>query len=202
MSLRQAVEHEQTAAHQAKAAAHDPWGPPNTTWGDVRLQDFYSEMKVREKQQWVDQCPERISFWLKGVMAAERGEEVENMQVFLDELDKKREEYEKGLSEGWGSVSWNNNWGWGGGVKDEVEQWQLPEDGWVQAGPKRKRKGKRTSWGKQGGYNVQGGSDEIGARHPIGNSNVSLVARKFTQPQSDNLVRKQKMNAFLKVCVA
>lgn len=132
MTVKQAIAHEVSVQHSTKAevcnlqfassAGNDP--APSTL----------SSRRVAEQEHdyWADLSPRIVSFWRKGLEAAERGEEAESMHDFLDKLES--ELAEKNRQDRWVS-SPADGWGWGTPAA-EAEDWTPSPDAWA------------TGWGK------------------------------------------------------
>jgi hypothetical protein len=122
MVLRQAVEHEQTSVeHSKRVEAYNPWTSPPAPpdWDQVPDRfNVYHDLREQERRSWVDICPDLVSFWLRGVVAAERGEEVERMQQFLERLETQKDD--------WGQPIADNPWGMT--VNPWERQWGIPND--------------------------------------------------------------------------
>jgi hypothetical protein len=72
--------------------------------------------------------PNLVSFWRRGLEAAERGEEAESMHEFLDKLEE--ELAEQSSQDRWGSVHDDDDgWGWGAPAED----WTPAPDVWASA---------------------------------------------------------------------
>jgi len=124
MTIKQAITHERSAQHSSRAEAHGP--APSSS-----VRNFPSDILTRlrraedERNHWMDLTPNLISFWRRGVGAAERGEEAEPMHEFLDKLEEELQS-----SHGhWGCPPVEEGWGWGGPVED----WTPAPDVWASA---------------------------------------------------------------------
>ena len=125
MTIRQAVTHESSAQHSSRAEAYGL----QATSSDVRNPtcDILTSLRraEQERSHWMDLTPNLISFWHRGVVAAERGEAAESMQEFLDKLEE-----ELRNSQGpWGSPLDDDGWGWG----SPAEDWTPAPDVWASA---------------------------------------------------------------------
>jgi len=172
-----------------KADAHNPWASPNVVPWDEDPPKFhvYEDMRVRDRQNWVDMCPDLIAFWRRGVEAAEKGEEVERMQEFLEKLEEEKEELEKSM----GANPWDadpvHDWGWNGGADD----WGAHSAGWgADAGAWETP----MAWssGKSEGLQHHGHQDVVETSAP------SFV-EEYAQRQSVGADRKEKMRRFYEV---
>jgi len=124
MTIKQAVAHEKSAQHSSRAEAYGL----QATSSAVRTPtcDILSGLRrvEEERSHWTDLTPNLISFWRRGLVAAERGEEVESMHGFLDKLE---EELQSNQGH-WGS-SPDDGWGWG----SPAEDWTPAPDVWASA---------------------------------------------------------------------
>lgn len=136
---------------QAPAADFNAWNQvaDQSGWSKVEDSTSYLDPKNVEQQGRVDGLGALIPFWIEGVHAAERGEEVMKMEQFYDELDAHNTTSwdwgeEKKRSDGWGSGC--NDWG----VSGDTGGWDAPVDtgGW-DAPPD------PTGWGAPGGWDQQ-----------------------------------------------
>jgi hypothetical protein len=125
MTMKQAVIHESSAQHSSRAEAHGR----QTTSSAVRkpTSDILSSLRAEEERShWTDLTPNLVSFWRRGLVAAERGEEAESMHEFLDKLAEELQN-----SQGrWGSSPVEDDgWGWG----SPAEDWTPAPDVWASA---------------------------------------------------------------------
>lgn len=124
MTIKQAVTHESSTQHSSRAEAHGV----QATSSAVRkpTSDILSSLRRAEegRSHWMDLTPNLISFWRRGLVAAERGEEAESMHEFLDKLEE-----ELRSSQGqWGSSPVEDvGWGWG----SPAEDWTPAPDVWA-----------------------------------------------------------------------
>lgn len=113
---------QQTSTYQiSDMDTFNPWNQPvdQSGWG-VKDTSFL-DPRISERQDRVDGLPNLVAFWMEGVRAAERGEEVAKMAKFYDDL-----EAEERSSEGvWVNRSHGERegqvqqWGeWGSGAED------------------------------------------------------------------------------------
>jgi hypothetical protein len=125
MTVKQAINHESSAQHSSRAEAYGL----QTTSSAVRkpTSDILSSLRVEEERShWTDLTPNLVSFWRRGLVAAEKGEEAESMHDFLDKLAE-----ELRNSQGhWGSSPVEDDgWGWG----SPAEDWTPAPDVWASA---------------------------------------------------------------------
>ena len=124
MTMKQAVTHESSAQHSSKRA--DAYGLQATSSAARSpSSDILSALRRAEQERhWMDLTPNLISFWRRGLEAAQRGEEAESMQDFLDKVEEELQS-----SQGpWGSSPVEDNgWGWG----SPAEDWTPAPDVWA-----------------------------------------------------------------------
>jgi len=125
MTIKQAVTHESSAQHSSRAevglqAISSAIRKPTS--------DILSSLRRAEqgRSHWTDLSPNLVSFWRRGLVAAERGEEAESMHEFLDKLEEELQS-----SQGrWGnSPVEDEGWGWG----TPAEDWTPDPDVWASA---------------------------------------------------------------------
>src|SRR5712671_1345269 len=128
MTSKQAVTHERSSQHSSRAEANGldaaqsaVENPADAILSSLRKAD-------QERNHWTDLSPNLVSFWRRGLAAAERGEEAESMHDFLDKLE---EELADQSSQGhWGnSPLEDDGWGWGAPAED----WTPSPDVWASA---------------------------------------------------------------------
>lgn len=125
MTIKQAITHERSAQHSSRAEAYGL----QATSSAVRkpTSDILSSLRraEEERSRWMDLTPNLISFWRRGLAAAERGEEAESMHEFLDKVEEKLQS-----SQGhWGSPVANDAWSW----VSPAEDWTPAPDIWASA---------------------------------------------------------------------
>ena len=146
MTLKQAVEHERSSAeHSKQVDAYNPWASPPAPadWDqDPNRFNVYHDLREQERRSWVDMCPDLIGFWLRGIVAAEKGEEIEGMQQFLERLDSEPQKDGWGLpitDNPWGITGnpWEQKWGnpsnWGARSRDRTRsapRWEAHIESW------------------------------------------------------------------------
>ncbi|TFY79767.1 hypothetical protein EWM64_g4247 [Hericium alpestre] len=133
MAAKQASNHERSLEHvhevdRAKArewatsqqvrdwdAVSNPWAPVEAQdWAAPAEPQTLDEKRVHERYNWMEMSPEVIGFWRRGVEAAEKGEEVERMQGFLERLEADRENWKQGVAgDSWDVPAADNDWAWG-----------------------------------------------------------------------------------------
>ena len=125
MTIKQAVTHESSAQHSSRAETYSLLQP---TLDIIRkpTSDTLSSLRRAEEESshWMDLAPNLVSFWRRGLVAAERGEEAESMHEYLDKLEDELQS-----SQGhWGSPPVRDNrWGWG----SPAEDWTPAPDVWA-----------------------------------------------------------------------
>ena len=88
MTVKQAMVHESSAQHSSRAEAS---GIQATSSAMRNLtSDIITSLRRAEQERyhWTDLSPNLVSFWRRGLAAAERGEEAESMHDFLDKLEE------------------------------------------------------------------------------------------------------------------
>jgi len=128
MTLKQAITHEGSAQHSSNAEAYGMQVTPSAV--QKPTSDILSSLRraEQERSHWADLSPSLVSFWRRGLAAAERGEEAETMHEFLDKLEE--ELAEQGGQADWGSSPLEDNgWGWGAPAED----WTPAPDVWASA---------------------------------------------------------------------
>jgi hypothetical protein len=127
MNIKQAVAHESSAQHSSRA---ETYGLQATSSAARKpTSDILSSLRRAEEERshWADLSPNLVSFWRRGLAAAERGEEAESMQEFLDKLEEELAESGQGH---WGSSPVEDGgWGWG----TPAEDWTPTPDVWASA---------------------------------------------------------------------
>ncbi len=126
MTIKQAITHESSAQHSSRAEAYGL----QATSSAIRkpTSDILSSLRraEQERSHWTDLSPNLVSFWRRGLVAAERGEEAESMHDFLDKLEEELQS-----SQGhWGSSPVEDDgWGW----RTPAEDWTPDPDVWASA---------------------------------------------------------------------
>ncbi|KAA1467913.1 hypothetical protein DENSPDRAFT_877691 [Dentipellis sp. KUC8613] len=218
MTIVQATNHERTPEHihnvesdndnawvspadpQAWELGSNPWAATHDSfdWGKApEKSKDPTDIKIREKQEWIEMCPDLVAFWQKGVVAANNGGEVDSMQEFLERLEVERAERQRALEAGeWGPVAVNNDWGWSPpnddwGRQDQPSKgwgWALPnDDAWDAAG--------QDGWGLPEEKPPADRASEI-TDEAIANADRSSFVDKFAQCRSLSATRREKMRAF------
>jgi hypothetical protein len=125
MTIQQAVTHEGSAQHSSSVATYGIQATSSAA--RIPTSDILSSLRRAEEERnhWTDLTPNLVSFWRRGLAAAERGEEAESMHEFLDKLEEELAESSQGR---WGS-SPVNEWGWG----TPAEDWTPTPDVWASA---------------------------------------------------------------------
>lgn len=127
MTLKQAMAHESSAQHSSRAEAEASSTRATSSAMRRLTSDMISSLRRAEQERyhWTDLSPNLVSFWRRGLAAAERGEEAESMHDYLDKLE---EELAEQSSQGhWGVEE--DGWGWGAPAED----WTPTPDVWESA---------------------------------------------------------------------
>jgi len=125
MTAKQAVTHERSAQHSSTAEANGLDAAQSAV--ENPTDEILSSLRKAEQERnhWTDLSPNLVSFWRRGLVAAERGEEAESMQDFLDKLEE-----ELVAQNSWSnSPVENDRWGWGAPAED----WTPAPDVWASA---------------------------------------------------------------------
>jgi hypothetical protein len=204
MTIKQAITHEDSAQHSSRAEAY---GLQTTSSAVLRkpTSDILSSLRraEQERNHWTDLSPNLVSFWRRGLEAAERGEEAESMNEFLDKLEE--ELAEQSSQDRWGSVHDDGDgWGWGAPAED----WTPAPDVWASA------------WGTpvaqvptkvQQVHHRREGSSSITSMHQEGtlpdrneahdddNDEAASFVENFLQHHTVDARRKQRMRIFYEV---
>ncbi|KAH9984652.1 hypothetical protein BJV74DRAFT_584050 [Russula compacta] len=128
MTVKQAVAHEGSAQHSSRAEAYGLQVTSSAARNPTS--DILSSLRRAEQQRghWTDLSPNLVSFWRRGLEAAERGEEAESMHDFLDKLEE--ELADPSNQAHWGSSPVEDDgWGWGAPAED----WTPTPDVWASA---------------------------------------------------------------------
>ncbi|KAI9513038.1 hypothetical protein F5148DRAFT_1158267 [Russula earlei] len=124
MTVKQAVTHEGSAQHQSRAEAYGLHASSSA----VRklTSEILSNLRraEQERSHWTDLSPNLVSFWRRGLAAAERGEEAESMHDFLDKME---EELANRRGDWSSSPVEDDGWGWGAPAED----WTPTPDVWA-----------------------------------------------------------------------
>ncbi len=125
MTIKQAVTHESSAQHSSRAETYGLQASSSAVRKPTS--DILSSLRraEQERSHWTDLSPNLVSFWRRGLVAAERGEEAESMHEFLDKLEEELQS-----SGPWGSSPVEDDgWGWG----TPVEDWTPAPEVWASA---------------------------------------------------------------------
>ncbi|KAF8492769.1 hypothetical protein F5888DRAFT_872996 [Russula emetica] len=123
MTIKQAVTHESSTQHSSRAEAYDLQATSPAV--QKPTSDILSNLRRAEqgRRYWMDLTPNLISFWRRGLAAAERGEEAESMHKFLDKLEELQSSQDN-----WGSSPVEDD-GWG--CNSPAEDWTPAPDVWA-----------------------------------------------------------------------
>jgi hypothetical protein len=124
MTIKQAVTHESSAQHSSRAEAYGLQAISSAVRKPTS--DILPSLRREEEERshWMDLTPNLISFWRRGLVAAERGEEAESMQEFLDKVE---EELQSSRGRWGSSPVEDDGWGWG----SPAEDWTPAPDVWA-----------------------------------------------------------------------
>ncbi len=200
MTVKQAVTHESSAQHSSRAEAYGIQATSSAMRNPTS--DILSGLRRAEQKRhhWTDLSPNLVSFWRRGLAAAERGEEAESMHDFLDKLE---EELADQSSQGhWGnSPLEDDGWGWGAPAED----WTPSPDVWASA------------WGKpaaevpakvQKVHRRREGSSSITSMHREGTvfdrddeneDDATSFVEKYLQHHAVDAHQKERMRIFYEV---
>jgi len=198
MTIKQAITHEDSAQHSSRAEAYGL----QATSSAVPTSDILSGLRraEQERSHWTDLSPNLVSFWRRGLEAAERGEEAESMHEFLDKLEE--ELADQSSQDRWGSPAVEDDgWGWGAPAED----WTPAPDVWASA------------WGTpvaqvptkvQQVHHRREGSSSITSMHQEGtlpdrneahdddNDDAASFVENFLQHHTVDARRKERMRIF------
>jgi hypothetical protein len=199
MTIKQAVTHESSAQHSSRAEANGPQAASSAVRNPTC--DILPSLRRAEEERshWMDLTPNLISFWHRGVVAAERGEAAESMQEFLDKLEDELQHSQ----DDWGSPVEEDGWGWG----SPAEDWTPAPDVWASA------------WDTpmaqvpQKVHHRRKGSSSITSMHPEGTiperdgahvgddeDDATSFVENFLQHHAVDARRRKEMRIFYEVC--
>jgi hypothetical protein len=199
MTFRQAVTHESSAQH-SRAEAYGLQASSSAVRKPTS--DILSSLRRAEEERshWTDLTPNLISFWRRGLAAAERGEEAESMHEFLDKLE---EELQNSQSHWGSSPVEDDGWGWG----NPGEDWTPAPDVWA------------SMWGTpvaqvpQQVHHRREGSSSITSMHQEGTiperagahvgdneDDATSFVENFLQHHAVDARRRERMRIFYEVC--
>jgi hypothetical protein len=129
MTVRQAVIHEGQTQHMSKANVCRLQATSPTVQNPTSGILASLRMAEKERSSWIDLTSSLVSFWRRGLEAAERGEEAESMHEFLNKLE---EEFGgQSRQAPWGNSSVEvDGWGWGGPAEDWTPSPDVWGSGW------------------------------------------------------------------------
>jgi hypothetical protein len=199
MTIKQAVTHESSAQHSSRAEAY---GLQTTSSAVPKpTSDILSSLRraEEERSRWMDLTPNLISFWRRGLAAAERGEEAESMHEFMDKLEEELQS-----SQGpWGSSPIEDDgWGWA----SPAEDWTPAPDVWAsmwdtpvaqvpqQLHHRREGSSSNTSMHQEGSIPERDGA------HVGGNEDdATSFVENFLQCHAVDARRRERMRVFYEV---
>jgi hypothetical protein len=204
MTVTQAVTHESSAQHSSRAEAYGIQASSSTMRNPTC--DILSSLRRadQERNHWIDLSPNLVSFWRRGLAAAERGEEAESMHEFLDKLEV--ELADQSSRAHWGGTAVEDcGWGWGAPAED----WTPSPDVWA------------STWGKpvaevpakvQKVHHRREGSSSITSMHREGNmfdsddahddengDDPASFVETFLQRHTVDARRRERMRIFYEV---
>jgi len=194
MTIKQAVTHESSAQHSSRAEALQATSsavrnPTCDILPSLRRAD-------EERSHWMDLTPNLISFWRRGLVAAERGEEAESMHEFLDKLE---EELQNSRGHWGSSPVEDDGWGWG----SPAEDWTPAPDVWAsvwgtpvaqvpqQLHHRREGSSSNTSMHQEGTI-----SKRDGAHLGDNEDDATSFVENFLQHHAVNARRRERMRIF------
>jgi hypothetical protein len=201
MTFKQAVTHESSAQHTSRAEAYGIQATTSTMRKPTS--DILSTLRraEQERNHWIDLSPNLVSFWRRGLAAAERGEEAESMQDFLDKLEEELAESQAQ----WGSSPVEDDgWGWGAPAED----WTPSPDVWASAWGKpvaevpskvRKVPHRREGSSSITSMHREGTIFDHDDAHDRENEDDNTFVEKFLQRHAVDARRKERMRTFYEV---
>ena len=200
MTIKQAVNHERSAQHSSRAEAYGLLAPSSSVRNPTSdiLTSLRRAEEERSRSHWMDLTPNLISFWRRGVGAAERGEEAESMHEFLDKMEE-----EVQSSHGhWGSVPVEVDGWWGSPAEDWTPAPDVWGSGWdapiaqvPQKVHRRRREGSSiTSMHREGTI-----PERNGAHVDDNEDDSTSFVENFLQHHAVDARRKERMRIFYEV---
>lgn len=208
------------------AEQFDPWNMPSEAigWDDPQYEsDAWKKFRELERRNWSDMGSDIISFWRRGVEAAERGEEPEGLQRFLEGLDAEQEQPRRDTDTdgqhgragdwGWGddNCGWDESWGgaprcnaagaggWGGNPAP-VNGWDVPPAAWDDWTGQRETERLRAVdpvWRYKNEDSCHSNSEAY-SQHSR-SQDLDHFVRKYSEQQSLTALRKDRLAQFRKM---
>lgn len=199
MTVKQAMVHESSAQHSSRAEAS---GIQATSSAMRNLtSDIITSLRRAEQERyhWTDLSPNLVSFWRRGLAAAERGEEAESMHDFLDKLEEELAEQ----SSHWGVEE--DGWGWGAPAEDWTPTPDVWESGWgkpvVDVPTKVKKVHRRREGSSITSMHREGTIFDQGDAHNDENEDeTTSFVEKYLQRHAVDARRSERMRIFYEVC--
>lgn len=199
MTVKQATVHESSAQHSSRAEAS---GIQATSSAMRNLtSDIITSLRRAEQERyhWTDLSPNLVSFWRRGLAAAERGEEAESMHDFLDKLEEELAEQ----SSHWGVEE--DGWGWGAPAEDWTPTPDVWESGWgkpvVDVPTKVKKVHRRREGSSITSMHREGTIFDQGDAHNDENEDeTTSFVEKYLQRHAVDARRSERMRIFYEVC--
>jgi hypothetical protein len=199
MTVKQAMVHESSAQHSSRAEAS---GIQATSSAMRNLtSDIITSLRRAEQERyhWTDLSPNLVSFWRRGLAAAERGEEAESMHDFLDKLEEELAEQ----SSHWGVEE--DGWGWGAPAEDWTPTPDVWESGWgkpvVDVPTKVKKVHRRREGSSITSMHREGTIFDQGDAHNDENEDdTTSFVEKYLQRHAVGARRSERMRTFYEVC--
>jgi hypothetical protein len=200
MTVKQAVTHEISAQHSSRAEVQ-------ATLSAMRRPtcDILSSLRRAEQDRnpWIDLSPNLVTFWRRGLAAAERGEEAESMHEFLDKLEEELADQSSQADWG-GSAAKDYGWGWGAPAED----WTPSPDVWASAWGKSVEevpaKVKKVHHRREGSSSItsmhrEGNMFDHDDVHDDENDDATSFVEKFLQRHAVDARRRERMRSFYEV---
>jgi len=199
MTVKQAMTHESSAQHSSRAEAEASCIQATSSAMRKLTSDIISGLRRTEQERfhWTDLSPNLVSFWRRGLAAAERGEEAESMHDFLNKLE---EEIADQSSQGHWGVE-DDGWGWGAPAEDWTPSPDVWETAWgkpvaevptkVQKVRRRREGSSITSMHREGTIFDQGD-----ARVDENEDDATSFVEKYLQHHAVDARRRERMRMF------
>jgi hypothetical protein len=201
MTVKQAMVHESSAQHSSRAEAEASGIQATSSAMRNLTSDIITSLRRAEQERyhWTDLSPNLVSFWRRGLAAAERGEEAESMHDFLDKLEEELAEQ----SSHWGVEE--DGWGWGAPAEDWTPTPDVWESGWgkpvVDVPTKVKKVHRRREGSSITSMHREGTIFDQGDAHNDENEDdTTSFVEKYLQRHAVDARRSERMRIFYEVC--
>lgn len=201
MTVKQAMGHESSAQHSSRAEAEASGIQATSSAMRNLTSDIITSLRRAEQERyhWTDLSPNLVSFWRRGLAAAERGEEAESMHDFLDKLEEELAEQ----SSHWGVEE--DGWGWGAPAEDWTPTPDVWESGWgkpvVDVPTKVKKVHRRREGSSITSMHREGTIFDQGDAHNDENEDdTTSFVEKYLQRHAVDARRSERMRIFYEVC--